>query len=176
MANDSPRYNKRIHALVSERQHENWKELTKGDDASYESMSQLVRVAVQREVADENPAKGGGEMPADFQETLMGMADTLKSVDSRLSSVERRLSRVEVNSDEDSLDLQGQILTALPTDEDKDDTELSKWAMSLPEVTSVVGADKENVEKVLAQLTEETGTVQRRYGGEPAQKWYYRRA
>lgn len=175
MGDDTPRYDKRIHALVSERQHNEWKGLTEGDDAPYESISHLVRVAVQREIADENPAKSGGELPTDFQETVMDMADTIESVDSRLSSVERRLSRVEVESDEDALDLQERILNALPTDRGKDDTELSKWAMSLPEVTSVVGSDKETVENVLDQLAEETGTVQRRYGGESAQKWYYRR-
>jgi len=176
MGDDTPRYDKRIHALVSERQHKNWKELTKGDNAPYESMSQLVRVAVQREIADKNPVKSGGELPAEFQETVMDMADTIESVDSRLSSVERRLSRVEVGSDEDALELQGRILNALPTDEDKDVMELTERAMNIPEITSVVGSDKETVENVVDQLAEETGTVQRRYGGEPAQKWYWRRA
>lgn len=176
MGDDTPRYDKRIHALVSERQHNEWKSLTEGDDAPYESISQLVRVSVQREIADENPAKEGGEMPAELQEAVMSMSDTLDSIDSRLSSVERRLSRVEVESDEDALDLQGRILNALPTDEGKDDTRLPKWAMNVSEVTSIVGSDEEMVEQVLDQLAEETGTVQRRYGGEPAQKWYYRRA
>lgn len=179
MGDDTPRYDKRIHALVSERQHEDWKELTKGDDAPYESISQLVRVAVQREIADENPAKSGGEIPDELQETVMEMADTLESVDSRLSSVERRLSRVEVESDEGALDLQGKVLNALPTDEGKDTDNADEWAATVPEVASHVKAELETVETVLDELAEETGSV-KRYFGEPHHdgrtEYYWRRA
>jgi hypothetical protein len=179
MGDDTPRYDKRIHALVSERQHNEWKELTEGDDAPYESISQLVRVAVQREIADENPAESGSEIPAGFQDTVNEMADTLESVDSRLSSVERRLSRVEVESDEDALDLQGKVLNALPTDESKDTENADEWAATVPEVSSHVKAELETVEAILDELAEETGAVQRHFG-EPHHdgrtEYYYRRA
>lgn len=181
MGDSTPRYDKRVHALVSERQHEQWKEQTNGDDSPYESISQLVRVAVQRELADENPAmKGGsGGMSDEVQETILNMADTLDNIDSRLSDVERRLSRVEVESGGEALDLQGTVLNALPTDENKDTNRADEWAATVPEVASQVKAEMEAVETVLDQLHEETGAV-RRHFGEPHHdgrtEYYYRRA
>jgi hypothetical protein len=178
MGDSTPRYDKRVHALVSERQHEQWKKQTKGDDAPYESISQLVRVAVQRELADENPARSGG-ISDEVQETVLNMADTLDSIDSRLSDVERRLSRVEVESDKDAVDLQGKILNALPTDESKDTENADEWAATVPEVSSHIKAELDTVETALDELAEETGAVVRHFG-EPHHdgrtEYYYRRA
>jgi hypothetical protein len=134
---------------------------------------------VTREIADDNPVKNGGEIPAEFQETVMDMADTLESVDSRLSSVENRLNRVEVESGEGALDLQGKILNALPTDEENDPENADEWAATVPEVASHVKAELETVETVLDELAETTGSVNR-YFGEPhhdgRHEYYYRRA
>jgi Arc/MetJ-type ribon-helix-helix transcriptional regulator len=178
MGEQSPRYDQRVHALVSDAQKKEWKEATEGDDSDYESVSSLIRTAVQRELADSNPALEGENAgtSAEVEETVLEMADRLESIESQLSSVERRLSRVEVESDEDALDLQGRILNALPTSEDKDIGLTDKWAMTVPEATSLVGSDEDTVASVLDQLAEEMGVVERRYGGEPAQKYYYRRA
>lgn len=133
---ESPRYDQRIHALVSKRQKEEWKEYVQGDTALYQSISQLVRTAVQRELADENPAGSDtGEIPFELQDTVMSMADTLDNIESRLSSVERRMSQLEVESNDDVLEIRGQILEALPTDEGRN-RDLPKWAMTAPEVAS----------------------------------------
>lgn len=184
---ETPRYDQRIHALVSKRQKREWKELTEGDTAQYVSLSQLVRTAVQREIANENPIRGGnGEIPAELQKAILSMADTIDNIDSRLSSVQRRLSKLEVESDEDALDVQQRILQVLPTPPEGEETpigervtveqsQIQKWAVRAPEVASQVNADEETVERALEQLNEMTGLVQCRIGGEPARKWYYRR-
>ena len=187
MGDETPRYDQRIHALVSEEQKQEWKEATEDDTAEYTSLSHLVRTAVQREIADENPIRGGnGEIPTELQESILSMADTIDSIDSRLSSVQRRLNKLEVESGEEALDVQQRILQVLPTPPEGQETpigerataeqsDIQKWAASVPEVASQVNADTETVEKVLEQLSEETGIVQCRIGGEPARKWYFRR-
>jgi hypothetical protein len=177
---ETPRYDKRIHALVSERQHEEWKSLTQGDDASYESMSQLVRLSVQREIADENPAKGSeGGISGELQDTILDMADTLEGMDSRLSSVEKRMSKLEVESDADSYELQGQILNALPKDNERDMDNVEEWAATALDVAAQLEAEPEVVRDELELLWEETGGVEREYGPEymDGYGWlYYRRA
>lgn len=180
MGDDTPRYDKRIHALVSERQHEEWKLLTQGDDAPYESMSQLVRLSVQREIADENPGKGGdGSISGELEDTILDMADTLEGVDSRLSSVEKRLSKLEVESDEGTYELQGQVLNALPTDSGENPENFEEWAASVVDVAAQVNEDIEVVNDVLDELAEETGAVVREFGSEYLDGYgvyYYRRA
>lgn len=180
MGDETPRYDKRIHALVSERQHKEWKSLTRGDDAPYESMSQLVRLSVQREIADENPAKGGdGGISGELQDTILDMADTLEGIDSRLSSVEKRMSKLEVESDEDTYELQGQILNALPSDSGKDPENFEDWAATVADVAAQVNEDIDVVNGVLDELAEETGAVVREFGSEYLDGYgvyYYRRA
>jgi hypothetical protein len=176
----TPRYDKRIHALVSERQHEEWKSLTRGDDAPYESMSQLVRLSVQREIADENPATGSeGGLSEELQSTILAMADTLEGIDSRLSSVEERMSKLEVESDADSYELQGQILNALPKDNERDMESVEEWASTVLDVAAQVEAEPEVVLGELELLWEETGAVERETGPEYMDgygMYYYRRA
>lgn len=177
---ETPRYDKRIHALVSGRQHEEWKSLTQGDDAPYESMSQLVRISVQREIADDNPATGNDRgFSEELQETIHGMADTLEGVDSRLSSVEKRLSRIEVESDSDSYEIQGQILNALPKDRERDLDNVEEWAATVLDVAAQIEAEPEVVLGELELLWEETGAVERELGPEYMDghgMYYYRRA
>jgi len=180
MGDDTPRYDKRVHALFSERQKRELKEATEGDNPQYESVSALVRTAVQRELADSNPALGGGNdgVSAEVEETILEMADTLESVESRLSDMNRRLSQIEAESGR-AFDLQGAILSALPTDENKDIDSADEWAATVPEVASKVEAEMETVETELDRLHEETGAV-RRHFGEPHHdgrvEYYYRRA
>lgn len=177
---ETPRYDKRIHALVSGRQHEEWKSLTQGDDAQYESMSQLVRVSVQREIADENPATGSDSgLTEELQQTIHGIADTVEGIDSRLSSVEKRLSRIEVESDADSYELQGQILDVLPKDNNNDLDNVEEWAANPLDVAAQLEAEPETVLGELELLWEETGAVERELGPEYMEghgMYYYRRA
>ncbi|MDZ5810267.1 hypothetical protein U4E84_02710 [Halorubrum sp. AD140] len=178
-SDETPRYDKRIHALVSERQHKEWKALTEGDTAPYESMSQLVRVAVQREVADENPAKESGGIPAELQDTVLQMADTLEGIDSRLSSVEKRMSKLEVESGEGAYDLQGDVLQSLPTDEGKDLDDGEQWAAKVGDIAAEVGVEEETADSVLEELADEMGSVQRYFGepyGDGRSTYFYRRA
>jgi len=180
MGDESPRYGKRVHALVSDAQKKEWQKAAEGDNPQYESVSALVRTAVQRELADSNPALGGGNdgVSAEVEETILEMADTLESVESRLSDMNRRLSQIEAESGR-AFDLQGAILSALPTDENKDIDSADEWAATVPEVASQVEAEMETVETELDRLHEETGAV-RRHFGEPHHdgrvEYYYRRA
>jgi uncharacterized protein (DUF342 family) len=181
MGEQTPRYDKRVHALVSDAQKKEWKEATEGDNSDYESVSSLIRTAVQRELADSNPALEGENAgtSAEVEETVLEMADRLESIDGQLSDVSRRLSQVEAESGARAFDLQGAILSALPTDENKDIDSADEWAATVPEVASQVEAEMETVEQELDRLHEETGAVQRHFG-EPHHdgrvEYYYRRA
>ena len=161
-ANETPRYDKRIHALVSTRQHEEWKSLTQGDGAPYESISQLVRLSVQREIADENPSAGmEGVLPQEVQNTIHTMADNVEAIDSRLSSIEERLSKVEQDSGTENYELQGKILNSLPKTEEENPDDIEEWAVTAVDVAAKVNAEVDTVFTQLEDLWLETSIVKR---------------
>ena len=104
------------------------------------------------------------------------LAGSLENIDARLSSVERRLSRLEVETDTETGNVKQRLLNALPTPGEDADADYQEWAMSVSEAASHVAADEETVEEALDHLEEETGIVQRRFGGDPARKWYFKRS
>lgn len=178
-ADGTPRYDKRIHALVSGRQHEEWKSLTQGDDAPYESMSQLVRLSVQREVADENPsARVEGGFSQELENTIHTMADNIESLDSRLSSIEERLSKVESESDTDGYELQGEILNALPKNEGNDIDNVEEWAVTPVEIAAKINAEVDAVFTQLEELWVDTSIVKREFPADQETdygSYFYRR-
>lgn len=136
----------------------------------YDSLSHLIRLAVQREIADT-------EAPTATQED--SGVDTDGEVLESLSRLERITEEIQEEVEataresraEELYDLEQVLLEVLPTTEmgdltpeqvDVDDPEYDPEGMTPEDIAARIGADEGDVSDTLNRLHENTGQVERR--------------
>jgi len=126
-----------------------------GDD--YESMSQLVRRAVDREVSDDNTGSVADEsttVEADMSPITDDVLPALERIESRLDGLDDRLSAVEREHTAESRsgpDLERIVLELLPSESDMDGLSDAKTVTDLAKMT---GASPNDIRVALDSLND----------------------
>ncbi len=156
-----------INVAVDGDQKERWDRAVE-DDPRFTTMSDLIRLSVEREIADNN----GSENSSRAKEAvhLSERIDSLEHAFSGLSNDIQELKGILQNQKPTNQNLKSEVFAALPTGED---------AVPAPseEIAQKIGGpvDTETVEKVLNDLARSTGQVESHIGTEEGDIRYRKR-
>jgi antitoxin component of RelBE/YafQ-DinJ toxin-antitoxin module len=148
---------------IDESVKEEWEEAADGPE--YDSLSHLIRLAVQKEISGEGArtdAQGGGEAEADAE-----VLQTLNRLERAVSDVQDEVETMGRESEAGELyDLEQVLLEVLPSgdvDLTADDPAnlLDTEPVAPQEVAARIGADEQDVSDALNRLADNTGQVRR---------------
>ena len=115
------------------------------------TLSQLVRIATEREIARENPLENGD---SDSREPSPEATDKLEQISHKLQSVDRRLSAIESEryGYED-------LTTLASTSQSNEPSENLACTGSIANIATILDADEEAVQLAIKKLQSATHSV-----------------
>ena len=149
---------------VDESVKEEWEQAAEGPE--YDSLSHLIRLAVQREITDtesaETDAQASVEADGEVLESLTRLERTVEDIYDEMGAVGRESQAEEL------YDLEQVLLEILPVNDvtvqflkEQDPTDIDIDTLTPEEAAARIGADKEDVSDALNRLSDNTGQVHR---------------
>lgn len=112
--------NKQVNLYVEKDQKERWDEEVE-ESNQYESLSQLIRLAVEKEL------KGAGKQEQSIEIDVSSLEDSLRNLNNRISGIEKQLDEVKQTvASEQNINisrLAAKIYTVIPVADSQDDAE-----------------------------------------------------
>lgn len=173
-----------INFLVDQEQKSKW-ETAVDDHSQAKNLSELIRLAVSREIADGNQSNSTAiedEAFDDMREMIYSeVVDPLQKIENELELLSNQidaLQREGVAADS-NFDLQKAVFETLPTPPEDSNPESSEphhfnrgeIALTADEISDRLGADRDDVTDVLEQL-DDIMSVVRSGHSEQTKRWY----
>lgn len=163
---------------VDEAVKQEWEEAAEGPE--YDSLSHLIRLAVQREIADTETAHTDAQTDVEIG-TDSEVLQSLNRIERAVTDVQNEMEALGRESRAEELyDLEQVLLEVLPTaSKELDPTEelepdkLEAGATTPHNVAGRIGADTSDVADALERLDENTGQVQSAEHRETGETYYW---
>lgn len=174
----------RFNLLLAPEQKERWEEYA-DDNPEVDSLSHLVRLAVQKEMTGANP-RGNDDTSAEVAQRLSEVIEQSREVTNRLQSVEARLNAIEqaVQDDPALTKLANDVFAVLPTDDQIDryddpsenvpPMEVDEIAYTglVADIAALVDAAELDTRKALDKLETDTARLRTRETHDGETRWF----
>lgn len=149
---------------ISEDQKAKWESYIE-ENPEVESMSHLLRLAVNKELADSQATQ---QIQVETEtEASTELLEGLQRIEDRLNGVEGRLGAIERESEAEgpSYDLQKVVFELLPSSaEAPNDAQPHEWAVTTDDLAKKVGTNTEDIQNTLDRLIDTVSQVQAVHG------------
>ena len=154
-----------------------WEEAAEAPE--YNSLSHLIRLAVQREITDTEGGETGISTDKNSQRDAE-ILELLNQIESTVTDVQAGVQALETESESENLYALEQVLLEVLPKASQDDPDtvppgiFEKEGERVQSLADRIGADKPPVADALDRLTSETGLVDRKLGPSNDEYYYWR--